>query len=64
MIQLVMSVADAKMIIRALDRVRNQATNIGESSYSIDTLCRKTCAERWGVIRANINVKLPKKFRI
>lgn len=40
-----------KTLISILDHVRDQ-TGAGASNYSIDTLCRKDCADRWWEIRS------------
>lgn len=51
-------------LIRALDHVISRARNSGLSGYDIDTLCRRECLARWGILRARLNSKLPKKERM
>lgn len=42
---------EIKTLIAIIDHVRGQALGGGQSSYGIDTLCRKDCANRWLELR-------------
>lgn len=45
---------EIRTLITIIDHVRYQAPGNGQSSYAIDTLCRKDCADRWLELRKRL----------